>query len=398
MTKHLCIASALAVIGLTSPVALAQGVEMHAGVEVSAGGGPQEYAYAPVPPHVEEAPVAVNQGAFCYAGPHPVDTRVAAGTPWDETQGNHTHFYAPFDLRLFAFKDGCYHFIGDPRDFGYRGQVHSYYGAHPITDVHGGGWCFMIGGHGHWWRPWSPFFVTMGPWYYWQGPYDHYFHSYWPYYAVYYRSHYPRYYRGGRFHRGREGGWAVAPPVGRVTAPAQAMPASAGGGMAMGGAAPARAGGSARYGTAGPAWGVTQAAPATGTSPAWGAQRVAPSGGWGTMRTAPAQPAPAPSAAPAWGSTMRPGQSGSGWGTQMRPAPSYSAPAAPAPRWGTSGGSRFSAPSGGSGGWGTMRSAPAQSAPSFRSAPSSSGGGMRFAPSSSSGRSSGGFSGAIRQR
>jgi hypothetical protein len=106
---------------------------------------------------------------------------VAAGGPWDETQGAHSHTYPPFDLRLFAFRDGCYYFIGDPKDFGYQGQTYSYYGAHPVLDVYGGGWCFMVGGHAHWWRPWSPYFVVAGPWFYWYGPYDAYFWSYWPY-------------------------------------------------------------------------------------------------------------------------------------------------------------------------------------------------------------------------
>src|SRR5687768_5211058 len=132
---------------------------------------------APVPPGVEAAPVAASAGTYCYSGPHPVDTRVAAGPPWDESQGAHSHTYAPFDLRLFVLKDGCYHFIGDPNDFGYQGQVYSYYGAHPVHDHYGGSWCFMIGGHSHWWRPWSPFFVSMGPWFYWHGPYDAFFWS-----------------------------------------------------------------------------------------------------------------------------------------------------------------------------------------------------------------------------
>ena len=111
------------------------------------------------------------------------------------------HNYAPFDLRLFSHREGCYYFIGDPRDFGYTGQIYSYYGAHPVADVYGGGWCFMVGGHYHWWRPWSPYFTVVGPWYYWDGPYDPFFWSYWPYYSFYYRSYYPSYYAGGRYYR-----------------------------------------------------------------------------------------------------------------------------------------------------------------------------------------------------
>ncbi|HEY0711455.1 MAG TPA: hypothetical protein VGF45_02200, partial [Polyangia bacterium] len=204
---------------------------------------------APVPPHVEGAPVAAPAAAtsaataaattvnYCFEGPHPTDPAVGGGVTWEATQGRHLHPYPPIDLRLFALRDGCYFFIGDPADFGYRGRTYSYYGAHPVAVTHGGGWCFMIGGHAHLWGPWSPMFVTAGPWFYWHGPYDPFFWSYWPYYAVYYRHHYPRYYGGGRFGRG---GWhtngghfgggrgsVVAPPIGAVPAPTRATPTGA---------------------------------------------------------------------------------------------------------------------------------------------------------------------------
>jgi hypothetical protein len=163
-----------------------------------------------IPPNTEGAPYAANAGAYCYVGPHPVDTRVAPGAPWDPTSGQHTRGYAPIDMRLFAFRGGCYYFIGDPRDFGYAGQTYNYYGAHPVLDTYGGGWCFMMGGHTHAWAPWSPYFTVVGPWNYWYGPYDPFFWAYWPYYSVYYRSYYPHYYGGGRFYRG---GYRVAPPI-----------------------------------------------------------------------------------------------------------------------------------------------------------------------------------------
>jgi hypothetical protein len=83
--------------------------------------------------------------SVCFVGPHPVDTRVAGGSAWDDTQGAHYHFYGPFDLRLFRLGNGCYYFVGDPSDFGYQGPVYSYYGAHPIHSDYGGGWCFMVG-------------------------------------------------------------------------------------------------------------------------------------------------------------------------------------------------------------------------------------------------------------
>ena len=67
--------------------------------------------------------MAVEGGSgYCYVGPHPVDTRVVPGPAFDDTQGQHIRPYAPIDLRLFSYRNGCYYFVGDPRDFGYGGQ------------------------------------------------------------------------------------------------------------------------------------------------------------------------------------------------------------------------------------------------------------------------------------
>jgi hypothetical protein len=185
----------------------------------------------PIPPYVEGAPIAAQGGGYCYVGPHPVDTRVVPGPAFENAQGQNIRPYPPVDLRLFSYHQGCYYFIGDPRDFGYGGQVYSYYGAHPVLDAYGGGWCFMMGGHNHLWQPWSPYFTVVGPWNYWYGPYDPFFWSYWPYYSFYYRSYYPTYYGGGRFYRG--GGYRAAPPISRVPATAfrGAPPGTAGGGF-----------------------------------------------------------------------------------------------------------------------------------------------------------------------
>jgi hypothetical protein len=171
----------------------------------------------PIPPFVEGPAVPMAGGGYCFDGPHPVDSRVEPGVSWDNTTGKHVHPYPPFDLRLFSNQNGCYYFIGDPSDFGYAGDTYSYYGAHPILATYGGGWCFMIGPHRHFWRPWSPLFVTVGPWFYWQGPYDPFFWTYWPYYHFYYRSHYPVHYSHGAFFRGH----TVAPRITSVPRPAR---------------------------------------------------------------------------------------------------------------------------------------------------------------------------------
>jgi hypothetical protein len=179
----------------------------------------------PIPPGVEGAPYPSSYGGYCYVGSHPADPRASQGDIWDPTEGRHVRSYPPVDLRLFAYEDGCYYFIGDPHDFGYGGPAYSYYGAHPILATYGGGWCFMIGGHAHVWAPWSSQFAVVGPWYYWRGVYDPFFWTYWPYYSAYYRAYYPRYYGRGQFYRG--GGYRTAPPLGRGYAGGSTWTASA---------------------------------------------------------------------------------------------------------------------------------------------------------------------------
>jgi len=261
-----------------------------------------------IPPYAEGAAYAAPGGSYCFAGPHPVDTRTAPGPAWEESQGQHLHPYPPLDLRLFTFHDGCYYFIGDPRDFGYGGRTYSYYGAHPVLDVYGGGWCFMMGGHTHLWAPWSASFTVVGPWYYWHGPYDPFFWTYWPYYSHYYRLYYPHYYGGGRFYRG---GWQVAPPIRAVPAPTWRPPGTRG----WTGARPPTA--------APPLRGV--AAPSPAPTPQTMRGAAVPGTGSGSWH-GPATPAPA---APWRG--QAPGGSAMPWRGNAAPAPGYRPPSSPAP-------------------------------------------------------------------
>jgi hypothetical protein len=230
------------------------------GPDVAAQGAPAGAEQEnPIPPGVEGRAVPYSSGGYCYGGPHP-----APGGGWEAVQTAHVHDYAPFDMRLFAYRSGCYYFIGDPRDFGYTGQVYSYYGAHPIADVYGGGWCFMIGPHYHWWRPWSPYFTVVGPWYYWYGPYDPFFWAYWPYYSFYYRSYYPSFYAGGRYYHN---GYRVAPGITRVPST----------GWRGGAPGTATAGGGWRGTAPGSAGAPTHAAPGSG---GWRGGTPVPGGGY----------------------------------------------------------------------------------------------------------------------
>jgi len=255
---------------------------------------PEPYGPPPVPPEVEAAPVTGAGGSVCFVGPHPVDTQVAGGSAWDDTQGAHYHFYTPFDLRLFRLENGCYYFIGDPADFGYQGAVYSYYGAHPILSDYGGGWCFMVGGHSHWWRPWSSNFIVSGSWYYWNGPYDAYFWSYWPYYSYYYKAYYPHYYGGGRWFRGHD--HHIAPRIQHVP-PAYARgwrgPSYRGGGGPVITNVPSGGGWRGGGGSRAP----VQPTPVRSTNPRYGAPAAGAWSGTGGWQGSPAPASPRPAAA-----------------------------------------------------------------------------------------------------
>ena len=253
------------------------------------GAAPAEGQEPPIPPYVEGQPISAEGGGYCYVGPHPVDTRMVPGPAFEDVQGQNIRPYPPVDLRLFSFRDGCYYFIGDPRDFGYAGQSYSYYGAHPVLDNYGGGWCFMMGGHYHLWQPWSPYFTVVGPWYYWYGPYDPFFWSYWPYYSFYYRSYYPNYYAGGRFYRG--GSYRAAPAIQHVPATGWRGTPSGATGVAGGSfrGTPPSSPASAGAWRSNPPAGAAAAAPWRGTPQTGSAAGVAPF-------RAPS----GPSAAPAW--------------------------------------------------------------------------------------------------
>jgi hypothetical protein len=135
-----------------------------------------------------------------YNGPHAINAQYGSG--WCNVQGAHYHPYPPFDDRLFQENRGGYDFLGDPADFGYTGgNLNWYSAAHPIATGWGIGWCYIPYPHRHLYAPMGAYYSMCGPYWCWGGPFDAWYWYYRPYYFGFYSAWYPRYYRGGIYHR-----------------------------------------------------------------------------------------------------------------------------------------------------------------------------------------------------
>ena len=279
------------------------------------------------------APAAPDPGAqqFRYNGPHAINADYGAG--WCNLSGAHVHQYPPFDDHLFQEDQGGYDFLGDPVDFGYTGDVFWYNGVHPIAAGWGTGWCYMGTPHRHIYRPWGVYFSNCGSFYCFYGPYDAMYWHYRGYWAPFWGSYYPYYYRGGLYGRtgvaASPGRWGGRGPGGR--------------GVGAGGAGVGRpaAGGSHAGTTAGRPGGYsrpTQAMPKL-TRPMTLNGRIGTGPGYAVPRMA----------APPMRSYGAPGYRTPGYGMPRYGSPRFSAPHYAAPRYSAPHYSspRFSAPSGG---------------------------------------------------
>jgi hypothetical protein len=167
---------------------------------------------AAAPPAAPPLPAAPEQQqTWQYNGPHAVNAQY--GTGFCNLRGVHSHPYPPFDDHLFQEQDGGYNFLGDPADFGYAGSDLYWYNAvHPIAIGWGLGWCFMTWAHHHFYRPWGPYFSACGPYFCYSGPFDAYYWRWRGYWTPFWGAYYPRFYRGGLYHRtgiaGSPGRWA----------------------------------------------------------------------------------------------------------------------------------------------------------------------------------------------
>jgi hypothetical protein len=156
----------------------------------------------------QQASADDGSGAYWYYGAHP-----DGEGGWDATEGAHQHDYPPFDPYLFTEENGYYYFIGDPVDFGYRGQdVYGFYGPHPIALAYGGGYCYYGGAHRHRFAPWGSRFANANGWYMYQGPVSPFFYQNRDRYTQYFRDVYPHHFR------------ASGGPIVRVHAPGQRRP------------------------------------------------------------------------------------------------------------------------------------------------------------------------------
>lgn len=201
----------------------------------------------PLPPPPAAPARGGDTARTCYLGAHPLPPDPDPRSPrWHHETALHFHPDPPIDPHLYAVKDDCHRFVGDPTDFGFQGVTHRFYGAHPLPPglvalAGGGPWCFIPWAHHHLWQPREPGFALTGPYYTWPGPFSPVFWGAWPHYVDFYRWHYPW---GPRAGAGRARQDAALPypvlvtPTGEATA---VVPGPAGAVVLVPAAVPAKA-------------------------------------------------------------------------------------------------------------------------------------------------------------
>lgn len=83
-----------------------------------------------------------------YRGAHPIDLEGR----WHYESSAHVHDDLPVGRAPFADIDGVLVFLGDPRAYGYDGEVWTFRGAHPLPPAMNGD-CGILGEHAH---PFAP--------------------------------------------------------------------------------------------------------------------------------------------------------------------------------------------------------------------------------------------------
>ncbi|MCA9524433.1 MAG: hypothetical protein KC609_25880 [Myxococcales bacterium] len=119
---------------------------------------------------------APQQGTFYFYDQHPIPYYFGGGFCYHK--GPHKHLYDPQTMPFFRQVGHVHYFIGDPVYHGYVGKVHFVWGRHPISIVHGGGYCYIRGPHRHVFNPvekrspYAPKYRTVNGYYRYQGPYQ----------------------------------------------------------------------------------------------------------------------------------------------------------------------------------------------------------------------------------
>ncbi len=115
-------------------------------------------------------PDAGAQHYVYYHQYHPIPEAFGGGFCEDEEV--HPHEYAPVDLDYYQVVDGVYYYIGDaPEDVFEEEEIVWYEDHHPVPVFWGGGFCYIIGPHTHWWRPHAHVhYHVSGGHYHYRGP------------------------------------------------------------------------------------------------------------------------------------------------------------------------------------------------------------------------------------
>jgi hypothetical protein len=110
-----------------------------------------------------------------YFGYHPIPEAYGGG--FCEREDRHQHEFAPVEIEFYNVVDGVYYFVGDPSAYGYEDELYWYQYHHPVPTYWGGGYCYLVGPHRHWWVPWGGYFVLTNGYYHYRGPWGPRYHK-----------------------------------------------------------------------------------------------------------------------------------------------------------------------------------------------------------------------------
>ena len=156
----------------------------------------------------------VVEPMYYYYGAHPVPEEWGGG--WCTDEGFHAEPFAPGpdEMEFYAVQDGYFIFIGDPTFYdGYAGEWYWYYGSHPADFYVYDHVCYIDGPHVHMYAPsilWLDYYYWDSYTYVWYGPWPS---SYVPHHVVYLNTHYPNHWAGHHRHQVMAKHYKAHPPM-----------------------------------------------------------------------------------------------------------------------------------------------------------------------------------------